>query len=61
MRKKKFQVELEKKFDSQKEKIVNDSMNDFDRILKKQMENVVSNAFYDRKIFTQCFWETLRK
>ena len=54
-------MELDKKFDSQKEKIVNDPMKDFDRILKKQMENVVSNAFYDRKIFTEAFWETLRK
>lgn len=33
----KFALELEKKFESQKEKIINDSMKEFDRILKKQM------------------------
>jgi hypothetical protein len=33
----KFGVELEKKFESQKEKIINDSVKEFDRILKKQM------------------------
>lgn len=57
----KFAVELEKKFESQKEKIVNDSVKEFDRILKKQMENVVSNAFYDRAVFTTAFWPTLRE
>lgn len=52
----KFQGELEKKFEQQKEKIVNDSVKEFDRLLKKQMENAVSNAFYDRQVFTTTFW-----
>lgn len=55
----KFAVELEKKFESQKEKIVNDTIKEFNRILKKQMENSASNAFYDRTIFTEKFWATL--
>ena len=29
-------------------KIINDSIKEFRRILKKQTENAVSNAFYDR-------------
>ena len=57
----KFQGELEKKFEFQKEKIVNDSVKEFDRILKKQMENAVSNAFYDREVFTTKFWSTLQE
>lgn len=57
----KFSVQLEKKFESQKEKIVNDTVKEFDRILKKQMENTVSNAFYDRVTFTQKFWQALNE
>jgi hypothetical protein len=60
-REEKFAAELERKFEGQKEKIVNDSVKEFDRILKKQMENVVSNAFYDRQVFTASFWPTLRE
>lgn len=52
----KFSVELDKKFEQLKDKILNDSVKEFDRILKKQMENAVSNAFYDRETFTNRFW-----
>ena len=29
------------------------------RILKKQTDNAVSNAFYDRDVFVNKFWATL--
>lgn len=38
---------------------MNDTIKEFNRILKKQMENSASNAFYDRTIFTEKFWATL--
>jgi hypothetical protein len=40
---------------------VNDTVKEFNRILKKQMENTASNAFYDRAIFTEKFWQTLNE
>lgn len=33
-----------------------DSLKDFDRSIKKQIESLVSNAFYDKKIFSENFW-----
>ena len=38
-----------------------DSLKDFDRSIKRQIENLVSNAFYDKKIFCENFWEHLSK
>lgn len=40
---------------------MNDTVKEFNRILKKQMENTASNAFYDRLIFTEKFWPTLNE
>lgn len=34
-----------------------DSLKDFDRSIKKQIEAFVSNAFYDRAIFCDKFWD----
>lgn len=31
-------------------------MKDFDRTIKKQIEGLVSHAFYDKKIFVEKFW-----
>jgi hypothetical protein len=47
----KFNKSVEDSFEHQKEKIISDSLKDFDRTIKKQIEGVISNAFYDKKIF----------
>ena len=47
----KFTKSVEDSFEHQKEKIVSDSLKDFDRTIKKQIEGLISNAFYDNKIF----------
>jgi hypothetical protein len=38
-----------------------DSLKDFDRSIKKQVENIVSNAFYEKKIFEGSFWNNLNE
>lgn len=52
----KFTKSVDDSFDHQKEKIVSDSLKDFDRTIKKQIEGLISNAFYDKKIFCENFW-----
>ena len=51
-----FSKVLEDTYRSQKERIIVDSLKDFDRSIKKQIESLVSNAFYDKKIFCDNFW-----
>ena len=53
---KSFSKVLEDTYRSQKERIIVDSLKDFDRSIKKQIESLVSNAFYDKKIFCDNFW-----
>lgn len=57
----KFTKSVEDSFEHQKEKIVSDSLKDFDRTIKKQIEGLVSNAFYDKKIFSDNFWPHINK
>lgn len=52
----KFTKSIEDSFEHQKEKIISDSLKDFDRTIKKQIEGLISNTFYDRKIFCENFW-----
>lgn len=57
----KFTKSVEDSFEHQKEKIVSDSLKDFDRTIKKQIEGLVSNSFYDKKIFCENFWPHINK
>ena len=52
----KFERTLEETYRGQKERIIVDSLKDFDRAIKKQVESLVSNAFYEKKIFCGDFW-----
>jgi hypothetical protein len=53
----KYEETISAAFKHQKEKIIMDTLKDFDRSIKKQIEAFVSNAFYDRKIFCDKFWD----
>ena len=46
-----FEKILDDTYRGQKERIIVDSLKDFDRSIKKQVESLVSNAFYDKKVF----------
>jgi hypothetical protein len=52
----KFTKAVEDSFENQKERIIIESLKDFDRSIKKQIEGLVSNAFYDKTIFCSNFW-----
>ncbi len=44
-----------------KDKIIVDTLKDFDRAVKKQIETLVGTGFYDKKIFCGDFWAYINK
>lgn len=53
----KYKKKLDEVFKSQKDRIIVDSLKDFDRSIKKQIESMVSTAFYDKEIICNKFWD----